>query len=65
MATKLSDKHLQGFVNDDEYIAVKAQVKAAHDTLHNKVIPYPKSTDEIPKGFRACLIEVKLSKRLE
>ena len=38
---------------------------AIHDTLHNKVIPYPKSKDEIPKGFRACLIEVKLGERLE
>ncbi|MGN0497994.1 MAG: glucose-6-phosphate isomerase [Acutalibacteraceae bacterium] len=36
MATKLSDKHLQGFINEEEYVAVKAQVKAAHDTLHNK-----------------------------
>ena len=36
-----------------------------HDTLHDKAIPYPKSKNEIPKGFRACLIEVKLGKRLE
>jgi len=38
---------------------------AIHDTIHNKVIPYPKSTDEIPKGFRSCLIEVKLGERIE
>ena len=36
-----------------------------HDTLNDKVIPYPKSKNEIPKGFRACLIEVKLGERLE
>ena len=38
---------------------------AIHDTLHNMVIPYPKSKDDIPKGFRACLIEVKLGERIE
>lgn len=38
---------------------------AIHDTIHDKVIPYPKSKDEIPKGFRASLIEVKLGERLE
>ena len=38
---------------------------AIHDTLHNTVIPYPKSKDDIPKGFRACLIEVKLGERIE
>jgi len=38
---------------------------AIHDTIHNKVIPYPKSTDEIPKGFRSYLIEVKLGERIE
>lgn len=36
-----------------------------HDTITDKVIPYPKSTKEIPKGFRSCLFEVKLGKRLE
>jgi len=36
-----------------------------HDTLHQTVIPYPRSVDEIPDGFRSCLIEVKLGERLE
>lgn len=36
-----------------------------HDTINDKAIPYPKSTKEIPKGFRSCLFEVKLGKRLE
>ena len=38
---------------------------AVHDALDDRVIPYPKSKSEIPKGFRACLIEVKLGERLE
>jgi len=35
-----------------------------HDTLNKVVIPYPRSVDEIPDGFRACLIEIKLGERL-
>jgi len=36
-----------------------------HDTIHETIIPYPKSVEEIPEGFRSCLIEVKLGERLE
>jgi len=36
-----------------------------HDTINNRTIPYPKSVDAIPSGFRSCLIEVKLGERLE
>jgi len=36
-----------------------------HDTLQKSVIPYPKSVSDIPNGFRSCLIEVKLGRRLE
>ena len=48
-----------------ERMRFKVVELAIHDTLHNTVIPYPKSKDEIPKGFRACLIEVKLGERIE
>lgn len=35
MATKLSDKHLTGFVNAKEYDAIAPQIKAAHKALHD------------------------------
>lgn len=34
MPTSLSDKHLQGFVSNDEYAGIAPQVKAAHEALH-------------------------------
>ncbi len=36
MPTKLSDKHLQGFLGADEYIGIAPAVKAAHEQLHAK-----------------------------
>ena len=35
------------------------------DSVHNKTIPYPVYEGDIPKGFLACLFELKLGKRLE
>lgn len=35
MATKLSDKHLQGFVSEQEYKAIAGQIKEAHNALHS------------------------------
>ncbi|MBQ0098490.1 MAG: glucose-6-phosphate isomerase [Oscillospiraceae bacterium] len=35
MPTKLSDKHLTGFVREDEYTAIAPQVKLAHEALHS------------------------------
>ena len=35
MPTKLSDKHLQGFLGADEYIGIAPAVKAAHEALHS------------------------------
>ena len=35
MATKLTDKYLQGFIGEQEYQGVAEQVKAAHAALHN------------------------------
>ena len=35
MPTLLSDKHLSGFVNEDEYVGIQSQVKAAHEALHS------------------------------
>ena len=35
MSTKLIDKYLKGFVREDEYSGIEAQVKAAHTALHN------------------------------
>ena len=36
MSTTVSDKHLQGFVNQWEYDAIEPQVKQAHKSLHEK-----------------------------
>lgn len=36
MSVKLNAKHLNGFINDNELEGLKAQVKAAHDALHQK-----------------------------
>ena len=35
MATKLTDKYLQGFVAEHEYAGVAQEVKAAHKALHD------------------------------
>lgn len=35
MSTKIIDKYLNGFVREDEYAGIEAQVKAAHTALHN------------------------------
>ncbi len=35
MATTFSEKYLSGFVSSEEYEAMRTQVKAAHDLLHN------------------------------
>lgn len=35
MATKLTDKYLNGFVNENELAGVKEEVKTAHKVLHN------------------------------
>ncbi|MGN1138571.1 MAG: glucose-6-phosphate isomerase [Ruminococcus sp.] len=35
MSTKIIDKYLKGFVREDEYAGIEAQVKAAHTALHN------------------------------
>ena len=35
MPTKLSDKHLKGFLGADEYIGIAPAVKAAHEALHS------------------------------
>ena len=35
MPTKLSDKHLQGFLGADEYAGIAPAVKAAHEALHS------------------------------
>ena len=34
------------------------------DTLHDVEIPYPKRKEDIPTGFRACLIRIVLGERL-
>jgi len=34
MPTKLREKHLQGFLRDDEYAGIALSVKAAHEALH-------------------------------
>lgn len=34
------------------------------DTLNDVEIPYPKTKEDIPKGFRACLIRIVLGERL-
>ena len=34
------------------------------DTLHDIEIPYPKAKEDIPTGFRACLIRIVLGERL-
>ena len=36
MATKLTDKYLNGFIAEHEYQGVAKEVKAAHDLLHSK-----------------------------
>lgn len=36
MSVTLSDKHLSAFIDKTEYEAIAPQIKAAHDTLHNK-----------------------------
>ena len=33
------------------------------DTLHDIEIPYPKAKEDIPTGFRACLIRIVLGER--
>ena len=35
MSTKLTDKYLNGFVGEDEYKGIEAQVKNAHKALHD------------------------------
>ena len=35
MSTKLIDKYLNGFVGEDEYKGIEAQVKNAHKALHD------------------------------
>lgn len=35
MSTKLIDKYLKGFVGEDEYKGIEAQVKSAHKALHD------------------------------
>ena len=35
MATKLSDRHLQNFINTDEYNGIEPQVEVAHNLLHS------------------------------
>ena len=35
MPTKLSEKHLQGFLREDEYAGIALSVKAAHEALHS------------------------------
>lgn len=35
MATKLSDRHLQNFINTDEYNGIEPQVEVAHKLLHS------------------------------
>ncbi len=34
MPTILNDKHLSGFISEDEYSGIEKQVKAAHEALH-------------------------------
>ena len=34
MPTKLSEKHLKGFLGADEYLGIAPAVKAAHEALH-------------------------------
>ncbi|MGN0537388.1 MAG: glucose-6-phosphate isomerase [Acutalibacteraceae bacterium] len=36
MSVTLSDKHLSAFIDKTEYEAIAPQIKAAHETLHNK-----------------------------
>ena len=36
MATRLTDKYLNGFIREHEYDGVAAEVKAAHKSLHDK-----------------------------
>ncbi|MGN0470213.1 MAG: glucose-6-phosphate isomerase, partial [Acutalibacteraceae bacterium] len=36
MSITLNDKHVKGFISDEEYEAIAPQIKAAHDLLHNK-----------------------------
>ncbi len=36
MSTTINDKHLKGFISDEEYQAIAPQIKAAHELLHNK-----------------------------
>ena len=36
MSLKLNTKYLEGFVNADEMVGIKAQVNAAADMLHSK-----------------------------
>ena len=35
MATRLTDKYLQGFISEHEYQGVAEEVKAAHKALHD------------------------------
>jgi len=35
MPTKLIDKHLKGFIRDDQYAGIAASVKVAHEALHS------------------------------
>ncbi len=35
MATKLTDKYLNGFISDHEYEGIAGEVKAAHKALHD------------------------------
>lgn len=35
MSTKIIDKYLNGFVGEDEYKGIEAQVKNAHKALHD------------------------------
>ena len=45
---------------------MRFKVKAVRiqDTLHDVEIPYPKAKEDIPTGFRACLIRIVLGERL-
>ena len=60
MPTILSDKHLQGFISDNEYKGIENQVKAAHQALHTKkglgqeftgwlTLPYDYDKDEFAR----------------
>lgn len=46
----------------------RMRFKVAALAIHGhdgRVIPYPKSVDAIPQGFRSALLELKLGERLE